>query len=92
MCCSRRCEEGLADKGLHGGGERGQGMGVERAEELAGGDGDVPGEGFHAGFSGKNGVGTKGLAKALDGGGGEGGGDGGALGMMANVVVQELLL
>ena len=52
LCFLLRCKEPLAGEGANGGGKRGQGVRSERTEELAGGDGDVAGEGFHAGFSG----------------------------------------
>ena len=67
-------------------------MGLEDAEKLAGGAGDVAGEGLHAGLVGEHGVGAEGLAEALDGGGGKGRRDFLALGMAGGIEAQKRLL
>ena len=90
-CCSRR-REGSARETTRGGVEGGERMGLEGAEELSGGDGDVAGEGLHAGLLGEHGVGAEGLAEPLDRGGGERGGDVRPLGMALRVMPQEALL
>ena len=74
------------------GGQRGQGLRAERAQELARGGGDMAREGFHARLLREHGIGAEGLAQALDGGGGERGGDGRALRMARGVVPQQNLL
>ena len=67
-------------------------MGLEGAEELSGGDGDVAGEGLHAGLLGEHGVGAEGLAEALDGGGGKDRRDFRALGVAGGIEAQKRLL
>ena len=67
-------------------------MGLEDAEKLAGGAGDVAGEGLHTGLAGEHGVGAEGLAESLDGGGGKGRCDFQALGVAGDIEAQKRLL